>query len=128
VHKDFIPSTGTSHYAMVDDVPSDGDATYVSSGTVGAIDTYRTPTATFAGTVKGLKVGVTARKDDAGNRSVGIVIGDGVDPVTQLGANFALTTVYTRQVTAVMEINPLTGNPWTLADIQADEFGLEVTV
>jgi hypothetical protein len=36
--------------------------------------------------------------------------------------------VYTRQVTAVMEINPLTGNPWTLADIQADEFGLEVTV
>jgi len=128
VHKDFIPSTGTSHYAMVDDVPSDGDATYVSSGTVGAIDTYRTPAATFAGTVKGLKVGVTARKDDAGNRSVGIVIGDGVDPVTQLGANFALTTVYTRQVTAVMETNPLTGNPWTLADIQADEFGLEVTV
>lgn len=127
-HKDFTPSAGTSHYAMVDDMPSDGDATYVSSGTVGAIDTYRAPMATFAGTVKGLRVGITARKDDAGDRSVGIVIGDGVDPVTQIGGNIALTTVYTRQTTPIMEINPLTGSPWTLADIQADEFGLEVTV
>ena len=127
VHTDFTPSAGTSHYACVDEIPSNGDTDYVSSGTVGAIETYRTPAATFAGTVKGLKVSASARKDDAGYRSIGIVVGDGVNPVTQLGADFALTTAYTRQVTAVMEVNPLTGNPWALADIQNSEFGVKVT-
>lgn len=127
VHTAFVPSVGTSHYPMVDEIPADGDATYVASSTVGAIDTYRTPTAATSGSVRGVKISMTARKDNAGNRNVGFVFGDGVHAVTNLGAPIALSTDYERQVTAVMETNPLTSAAWTLADLKADEFGVTVT-
>jgi len=127
VHADFTPSAGSSHYAMVDEIPADGDATYVTSATVNATDTYRTPAATFAGSVKGLKLSLTARKDNAGNRSIGFVLGDGVHAVGAVGSAIALSTDYERHVTPVMETNPLTSALWTLSDIQADEFGVTVT-
>ena len=37
---DWTPSTGTDHYATVDETTVNGDAGYVASGTVGDLDLY----------------------------------------------------------------------------------------
>lgn len=121
-HTDFAPSTGTSHYACVDEVPANSDTDYVSSSTIGATDTYKTPGATITGSVAGVQIAMTARKDDAGSRTVGFMVG-----ASQQGASVALSTSYTTYRTAVMETNPVTGVGWTQSDLQTQEFGVQVT-
>ena len=39
---DWTPSTGTDHYALVDETTVNSDADYVASGTVGDLDLYET--------------------------------------------------------------------------------------
>ena len=39
-YADFTPSSGSDHYAMVDDVPNDGSTTYVYGNTLGSQDRF----------------------------------------------------------------------------------------
>ena len=94
--KDFTPSAGSSHYAMVADAPDDdGDATHVESGTVGHKDLYGyqelsgTPAAIMA-----VQVTTVARKDHAGSRSLRAVLKLGATTANSatrvLAASYAL--------------------------------------
>lgn len=47
VLRGWTPLTGTDHFAMVDEIPPDGDASYNFTSTINAIDTFLCDTATL---------------------------------------------------------------------------------
>ncbi|MFX4263132.1 hypothetical protein ACOBQJ_13170 [Pelotomaculum propionicicum] len=120
---EWTPSTG-SNYACVDEVNQNGDTDYVSSGTAGQVDTYAfADLLTSAGSVKGVQANVWARKDDGGTRQIALV----ARPVStdRVGASkdMALTYAYYRETFA---LNPETGAPWTIAEVNAAKFGVKL--
>jgi hypothetical protein len=122
---DWTPSTGTDNGAMVDEASYDGDTTYNSSSTVSQKDTYNFAALSSTGAVKAVQHGTFARKTDAGLRAIcSVARHSGVD---YDGSNVYLGTTYTA-VLRVMEENPGTAAPWTIAGVDGAEFGQKVTV
>lgn len=121
---DFIPSAG-ANWQCVDDATPDDDATYVASATPGDIDTYTFGNLTAtSGQVLALVPKLTGRKADLDTRHVKPVVRiAGVD--YELTDEFALTIHYA-QYSAFSTINPATGLPWTLSDVNGLETGQEV--
>lgn len=103
---------------------ADGDTTYVASATVGAYDTFG-----FANLVAGaaavdaIQLSLTARKDDAGSRSLApaLVVGG----TTYDGAAVGLTDSY-GVASQVWEQNPNTAANWTESDVNALEAGAKL--
>ena len=85
-HADWTPLTGSDQFAMVNEIPPDGDASYVSSQTIGALDTFTFPALGITGTVIAVKACMDAEKDDVGARVIAPVI-------RQLGTDYIYTDV-----------------------------------
>ena len=120
----LTPSTGTTHYNLVDEVPPDGDTSYVSGATAGNVDLYQLgDVAAVSGSILGVAVYSFARKDDAGTRTIANVIKTG--GVEYDGPAQALSMSYT-YFTEHWETNPATGLPWTIADVNALQAGVKV--
>ena len=120
----FTPSSGTTHYNLVDEIPPDGDTSYVSSPTPGNVDLYQLgDVAAVSGSILGVAVYSFARKDDAGTRTIANVIKTG--GVEYDGPAQALSMSYT-YFTEHWETNPATGLPWTIADVNALQVGCKV--
>lgn len=121
------PSNGQSnahHYAFVDDVPSDDDTSYVAGGSVGQRDLYMmSPFNNFNGTIYGVQLNVTHRKDDVGNRTIkGETRQSGIDyegPTAQCLSQYAISRTLWDQ-------NPATSAPWTLSQLNGAQFGVKV--
>jgi hypothetical protein len=121
-YSQWTPSTGTDHYALVDETtPNTTD--YVSSLTPGQKDTYGFQDLTATdGTVMAVQEMIYAQKSDAGARSIA-----GLSRVSSTdydGETKALTSSYT-YYTHVMERNPNTGIAWTISEVNASEFGVD---
>jgi len=122
---DWTPNGAAAGWQCVSEVPNDGDTTYISSATPGQRDTFVTSDlASTSGAVKGIQANIVARKDDAGARSVqGLMRQGGVNydigAVQNVAASYALYT-------SVQELNPATGVPFTVAEVNADEFGVDM--
>lgn len=119
----FTPSTGTSHFALVDEtVPNTTD--YNDGVNVGDKDTYNftdmshTPASIFA-----TQLCLAAAKDDSGARSVKPVTRSG--GTNYVGSAFALSTSQL-YATEIREVDPATSAAWTKANLNAAEFGAEV--
>jgi hypothetical protein len=68
---DWTPSTGTDHYALVDEATVNGDTEYVASGTVGDLDLYEvSDLGVTPDTIHAVQVTMCARKNDAATREV----------------------------------------------------------
>lgn len=115
----FTPSTGTSHFALVDETtPNTTD--YNSDATAGNKDSY-TMTALPAlsnDVIKGVQVRGAALKSDSGARS----LKQGVRSSTtnSLGAAHALGTSQAIYID-VVELDPATAVAWTTAGVNAVE-------
>jgi hypothetical protein len=124
----FVGSDGnsTDNYALVDEKPPNSDTDYVQSSTVGEKDTYNYGSITSTtGNVHGVQVLPFARKTDAGSRSIAsIARSNGVEGV---GADKALAETYAYHP-QIFEENPDTTDAWTIAEVNAAEFGVGVTV
>lgn len=124
-HSAWAPSTGTTHYTLVDETTPNDDTDYLSTSTAGARDTQvlgDLPSVT-AMVIAGVQQCVSARKDDAGTRQIKGLLKSG--GTTQAGSvTHALTTSYKyyRQVT---ETDPATSAAWTEAAVNALEAGAE---
>lgn len=119
----WTPNTATNWQDVKEPFVPDNDTTYVSSSTPGAVDTYTTGDLdALTGTIFGVQVNVYARKDDAGTRIVAPVIRQG--GTDYVGSNIGLTTTYasSRQI---YQQDP-TGADWTIANVNADEFGVKM--
>jgi hypothetical protein len=116
----WTPSAG-SNYACVDEAPPNSDTDYVSSATAGQTDTYAFGNLTTAsGTVFAVQATAYARKDDAGTRSLALVARPG--STDRVGATQGVTDAYT-SLAELWNANPDTSAPWTIAEVNASEFG-----
>ena len=121
----WTPLSGTTHYEMLDDVPSDGDTTYVESASVNAralctLDAIGyTPT-----TIYGVKATAVAKEDTAGSLEVAPAIKIGSTHYT--GTAVAIDTSYKR-LAHTWTTNPSSAVAWTRADVNALVSGAKLT-
>lgn len=123
----WTPSAG-SNYQCVDENPPDDDTTYVASSTVGHKDLYAmTSVKTPPGTIRAVVPWALARQDDAATRVIKTKIRENVTEGS--GANHTMTSAYQYYKGGAVDAfpnNPDTGSPWTEAEVNAMECGVEV--
>lgn len=120
----FTPSTGTAHYATVDETtPNTTD--YNSGANSGDRDSYTFPdlTSLTSQTVYGVQINAAALKSDSGARSLGTMSRSG--STNKDGAGGALSTSQTF-ISELQETDPA-NNAWTESNVNAAEFGVKVT-
>lgn len=115
----------TDNYLLVDETAPDDDTTYVESSDVGDKDTYAYGNlVTVAGEVKGVQAVPYAKKNDAGPVrsivSVARTSGSETDSTDKV-----MTGAYL-YYPDIRETKP-GGGAWTIADVNASEFGVKVT-
>lgn len=124
--KQWTPSTGTSHFANVDDNPPNDDTDFNSSATVGQIDLFTFPSISPTGSIACVQTVLTARKDDAGTRQICEECRSG--STNYDGANtFTMNSTY-GMFREIRETDPATSAAWTLSGLNAAEFGAKVLV
>lgn len=119
---DWTPSTGTDHGALVDDVaPNITD--YVRGGSVGLIDTFNFEALGVPGAVKAVQTATYMKAEVAGVRTVAPAFRIGGVDYAAAGKMLGSDWEYAVQVHPT---SPATAVPWTVAEIDAAEFGLKV--
>jgi hypothetical protein len=122
----FTPSSGSSHVAMLDEIPDDGDATYNYATAAGQIDTFSHAAFTLPAGYSVVAVIPTmiARKTDAAlATAVAGYAGQGSSVAA--GAALALATSYAAITASAIPADPATGQPWTAAGVNTAQFGYE---
>lgn len=124
---DWIPSSGSSNYEMVDDpANSTDDNTKVTSETVGDIDLFdyeAIPALPANATVVGVQLMTTAAMAASGTRTLRPRIRSGGSEAS--GANFVLNDLVLRTYREVLEQDPVAAAAWTKSSVEAAEFGVE---
>jgi hypothetical protein len=115
----------TLNYTFVNQVPHDGDTSYVESNTVGHKDLYLYEDVN-AGipSIHGLQVNTIFRKEDFGPRlAVNVVKSSATEEdSSEAGMNLDYYSFY-----SVHEDDPDAAAAWTAATVNAAEFGLKMT-
>ena len=121
---EFTPSGG-SNWECVDETTPDGDTSYNESETVGHKDLLGcTNLVTSAGSVFGVQANLWADKDDAGGREIQpLTLSNAVEAA---GSSHGLSTSYTYYAD-IFETEPDSGALWTVDEVNAAEFGYEVS-
>jgi hypothetical protein len=116
-----VVGAGSHWLAVNDNAIPDEDTTYVESITPGQRDTnlYQ-PTGLPSGPIFGAQLSLHARKADIGPRTIAHVVNGSTGPVQFPSAD---TYWYHHQMYMT---NPATGNPWTIAEINAIDAGVTV--
>jgi hypothetical protein len=119
----WTPSSGSAGYAMVNENPPDGDTTYISSSTFNNYDDFAfTTVSSSVGNILAVQLNTTARKDNEGTRALqprvsGVVAGNDI----------YLGDAYLNYVTPFDE-NPTTLTGWSVTEINASTFGIDLVV
>jgi len=132
---DWTPSTGATHYTLVNEVmpgtPTTQDLLRVTSDTVsdfdrwfmqglGAVLTIPTGTSVF-----GLSVETTAAMEASGSRDLRAVFKDGT-AATAEGTSFTVTDTPWLTFVQIWETNPATAAAWSVSTVDAGQFGVKV--
>lgn len=121
----WTPSTGSDHGALVDDSTPDDDSTTISAQTAGLRDTFNYPAiSASAGSIISVQVLPCARKDDSGLKELSTVVRTG--GVNYDGTAQSVSTESYLYYPQIYEENPGTTNPWSVAEVNAAEFGVKV--
>jgi len=121
---ELTPSAASDHYLLVDEVPTDGDTTYVEGSVVDEEDMY---TLVASGLVD---VDINRVWTEARTRKTTAIDGH-VALITKAaggaevsGGDKELLTTYSLKILGAEElINPVDSNPWEIADIDLIEIG-----
>jgi len=115
-----------SRWECVDDPTPDSVTDYISEDTAGQKNTFAfgnvTPT---SGTVKGTQILIAARKDDAGSRFIAPVYGNGTPASDVDGATVSVGDSYI-YYSEIKEQDPVAAADWTIASVNAAEFGVRL--
>jgi hypothetical protein len=121
----WTPSTGTTHYALVDENPAN-TTDYVSSSTQGQIDLYSYPSLFSpygSGTILGLQISTSVLLS-AGTSIIleSLIVSNGVYDV---GSDFQVTSASVVDQKHISMTDPNTGSQWTLANLAAAQIGIK---
>ena len=121
---DFTPASGTQNWENLDDIPPDDDTTTNTSTTLGARDSFlMADLPALNSPISGVQLTVSARKDDAGTRQVGIFARVGGTDYD--GTTAAPGTAF-QMIRHVWAQNPETATDWIAEDLTTAEFGYTV--
>ena len=120
----WTPSTGTTHYNLVDENPPDGDTSYVETSTQAQTDLYGYPSLIGTGTILGLQVSTTVSLS-AGSS---IILESPIisNNITDLGPDYLITNATYYDKTHISTTDPNTGAAWTAANLAAAQIGVKV--
>lgn len=126
-YEEWALSAGSDSFALIDDAAGaiDGDATYISSGTLDQRSTFVTSNsvAPTGGAVVAVVVTMYCKKDDGGSNLVaGMARLAGTDGV---GTNADVPGTYAFRQSFIYEKPG--GGAWTVADVNDAEFGVKKT-
>lgn len=118
----WTPSSGVTHFNLVNEVPPDGDTSYVSTATAGTQDLYNfQPLPAAPQTIFTVQVSLYARKDDAAARSIATLVRSG--GLVFVGATQTVSSTYSDFYTQIYDQDPNTAAAWTFAGFNAAQFG-----
>lgn len=120
----FTPSTGTSHFALVDEQTPNGDTDYNSATTEGDKDSYTFPSLpTGTWDILAVQTALNARRFDPGTKFLRPFIR--ISATDYVGTSHVLSESYGAKLD-LWETNPATASAWTQAEVDAIEVGAEV--
>lgn len=122
--KDFHPQSGSNNYAMVADIPNDGDTSYVFTGSSSAEDLYDVVSLpTSSASIEAVQVNAVARRVDAGGSTLTLEAKSGSTKHSDGG--HTLSTNYVNYQMLLLT-NPDTSAAWTDTDITGLKLGISV--
>jgi len=120
----WTPSTGTDHYALVDEAVCNDDTDYVEDGTTDDKDLYDYAALQYiTGGIKGLQVNTQARITDATSFNLKTTCHSGTTDSDDAGQALAASYANHRRV---IELDPDTAAAWTVSGVNAAQFGVKV--
>jgi len=121
---ELTPSAAVHHHLLVDEVPYDGDTTYVEGSVVNEEDIYKlTPSGLVDVDINRVWVESRTRKTAAVDGHVALVMKP-AGGAEQVSADIELLTTYsTKPLGPEYLENPVDTNPWEVADIDLIEIG-----
>lgn len=120
----LTPSSGTSHFAMVDDTAPNDDTDYLHGLASGLKDTWNYQVVSGIGEVLGVQVNINARKDSAGLKQLAAIARVGGSD--ELGDTLTIAAETYKYYRQIFEKNPDTAAAWTISEINAAEFGVQI--
>lgn len=119
----WTPNAGVTGYTQISETAIDGDTTYVSTATVGAISEFDfEPMPTAAVALSAVQIYTAARKTDTGTCNIGTDIVSGA--TSSAGATQVCTTSYI-YAQNIFQTDPNTGALWTKAGVDAAKIRIE---
>lgn len=124
-HTDFTPSSGSDHYAMVDETAYDDDSTYNTGSQEEDKDTYLFDTSSVVGPVRG--VSLMTRATRTGGSALKFKNMVRVGSTDYDGGREYYTDIGYDDFHQVWGVNPNTSSAWTTGEIASAEFGVHIT-
>lgn len=119
----WATSTGSTHYALVDEVPPN-TTDYVLTSGIGYIDSYgMSDLVSTSGSVFGVQYNMFARKDDAGSRVISPIYYTSSTPYS--GSTYSIGDTF-QYYLEIKEQNPNTASFWTISEINSLESGVKL--
>ena len=121
---ELTPSAASDHHLLVDEVPTDGDTTYVEGSVVDEEDMYTlTPSGLVNVDINRVWTEARSRKLSASDGHVALIT-KAAGGAEVSGGDKELLTTYSRKVLGAEELeNPVDSNPWEVADVDLIEIG-----
>ena len=121
----WTPLTGSDNSQMVEETPPDDDGSYVSHTVMNTKDTYvMADFPTVGGTVFAAQANFHSKRDATGSRTLRALARP--TSTDHNGASQSQTTSY-KNYREIWQLNPQTAAPWTEANLNAAEFGVEIS-
>ncbi len=119
----WTPSTGTTHYNLVDENPANDDTDYIGDSVSGHVDLFDVGDSTYSPTILAVMEGVDC-KDSAAPSTLQLECVSGGQ--TSDSANKTVPITSYTCVTNIWETDPGTSAAWTVSNFNAAQFGVKI--
>lgn len=124
-YQDFTCSSGSDHYALVDENPVNDDTDYIESSMTGHKDLWNHSALSGTGTsIAGIQINSMARESDATSLSLSTLIKSVA--TEDAGSAEVIASANYRYLKRISETDPATGVAWTVSGLNSAQFGVKV--
>lgn len=122
--KDFLRSTGSNNYALIDEVPNNGDSDYVYSSTSGDKDYYGlSDLPSSSASIDAVQPSLVARRDDVG--AIAVKLNVKSSSTESAGSSLSVTTSYAMYQRLLLT-DPNTSAAWGDSGVNALNVGASI--